>query len=348
MSTATRSRWQTLPTLAVLGAGLLVVAFVWVLSCVWSFSEQTRAAGQLGFQHPAVLPYMLDALAGALALVALAAALAGQSAGLARFGVTLALAGSVWANAVGVSLRLPAHDHALRDAIAMAAVAPLAEIVTLEVLLGRLRRLVLWLRGEEPPAAIPHLRLIRLVLNPKTFADWRKTVLDLTQTTPASSSSNRPVEDTLRDADAAGPGGGTHLTPGPARDTGGVGAPTDPSGLTTPGGASESAAVVHLPARPDRIPTASGSASEGASRSASGRGASAARTASRPARVTASADAVPHPDARLLDAVRDAVEHTGQYPSGRSLARDARVHQNVARAAIATVRAERESRQVSP
>lgn len=177
----TRSRWQTLPTLCVLGAGLVVVAVVWVLSCRWSFSEQARAAQALGFEHPHVLPWMLDALAAALALVALAAALAGQSAGLARLGVFLALSGSVWANAAGVSIRSggdPKHD-----AITMAAIAPISAFAALEVLLGKIRRLVLWLRGEPAPAAIPALRLVRLLLAPRTsFCEWRTAVLE--RTTP--------------------------------------------------------------------------------------------------------------------------------------------------------------------
>lgn len=222
MSTDTpaRSRWQTAPTLAVLGVGLLVVATVWLLSCIWSFGEQTRAARALGFEHPHVLPWMLDALAAALALVALAAALAGQSAGLARLGVLLALAGSVWANAAGVVIR--SHGNPNHDAVAMAAVAPLSAFIALEVILGKGRRLVLWLRGEEPPAAIPHLRLIRLALSPRTFADWRRAVLDLTQT---------PAAGVVPAAPAAGldapviPAGGTgpgavppaSASPGPAQ-----------------------------------------------------------------------------------------------------------------------------------
>jgi hypothetical protein len=181
-----RRRWDLL----VLAAGLLVVTAVWLLACWWSFDEQTRAAQALGFRHPAVLPWMLDALAFALALVALAAALNGQSAGTARLGVLIALTGSVWANTQGVSLRFHGHPHdnALTDAVAMAAIAPLSAFIALEVILGRIRRLVLWLRGEEPPAAIPTLRLVRLVLAPKTsFTEWRRAVLTRTAPTPAAS-----------------------------------------------------------------------------------------------------------------------------------------------------------------
>lgn len=191
--------------LLVLAAGLLVVGAVWLLSCWWSFSEQTRAADSLHFRHPSVLPWMLDALAVALALVALGAALNGQSAGTARLGVLAALAGSVWANTQGVSLRF-AHAPE-RDALVMAAIAPLSAYVALEVILGRIRRLVLWLRGEPAPAAIPALRLVRLLLAPRTsFAEWRTAVLARTAPNQASAGLSAPGS-----AGAAGQGQSTDV-----------------------------------------------------------------------------------------------------------------------------------------
>lgn len=106
--------------------------------------------------------------------------------------------------------------------------------------------------------------------------------------------------------------------------------------------AAETAAVVHLvPASSrsaDAPRTASGSAPERASRTASGRGASAAMSASRPARITASADAPGTAsdllDPALVDAARTHLRMHGKLPSGRGLAKQMRVHQGKAAAAI--------------
>lgn len=208
------------PDIYVLAAGMLVVATVWGLSCWWSFTEQTRAADSLHFRHPAVLPWMLDALAVALALVALASALNGQSAGSARLGVLLALAGSVWANTQGVSLRFDGHPK--QDALIMAAIAPLSAFIALEVILGRVRRLVLWLRGEKPPAAVPALRLVRLLLAPTTsFGEWRTAVL-------ARTAPDKPAVSLAPDADAATGQGERHAPTLPA--------PSDPGTTHRPSG----------------------------------------------------------------------------------------------------------------
>ena len=353
--------------IVVLAVGVAVVATVWALSCWWSFAEQTRAADSLHFRHPGVLPWMLDALAVALALVALASALGGQSAGSARLGVLLALAGSVWANTQGVSLRYGGHPE--HDALVMAAIAPLSAFIALEVILGRIRRLVLWLRGEPAPAAIPALRVVRLLLAPRTsFGEWRTAVLVRTDPTkPAVSLSSTRPEDTQQDTvtgavpgGATGPGGMAPTSPpGPGPDSGGAGTPAGLSGQTGQGSsalhdapparvlgaaadaladtttdAPPPAAVLHLPGASDRP-----------HRTAS-RGASA--TASRPRRITASAGASrsassrasgPSPE-QLRDAVRDAVQSTGVMPSARKLAKDQRCHQTKAADAISAVRAE--------
>lgn len=136
-------------------------------------------------------------------------------------------------------------------------------------------------------------------------------------------------------------------TPGSAdrmQSTGDADASEGASGLTP---------IVHLVPALDRISDAPGTASRTAPGGASQRGASAARTASRPARVTASTDApgtasdLPAP--ALLDAVRvHLIQHAGAYPSARRLAREMHVHQTKAQAAITHVRTERESRQAAP
>jgi hypothetical protein len=174
------TRWAAAVTVTVLVAALAGVAAVWVLSAWWSFAEQTRAADHLRFTHPSVLPWTLDGLACALALVALAAALDGRPATAARLGVALALAGSVWSNRLGVQLRYPARQTPA-DAVRLAAVAPLAAAVAFEVLLAALRRLVLRWRGLPAPAPIPTLRPVRLLLDPKAaFIEWRRAVLKVT------------------------------------------------------------------------------------------------------------------------------------------------------------------------
>lgn len=184
-SEAVAGRGGSWARMAVLAVGLVGVAAVWGLSAWWSFAEQTRGAQLLGFEHPAVLPYMLDVLGVSLAFVALHAALHGQSAGAARLGVLAALAGSVWANTRGVTVRfadagLPTFGSDYRTAVAMAAVAPASAFLALEILLANVRRLVLWLRGEQAPAAVPAPRLVRWLLWPAAVGEWRRLVLAVT------------------------------------------------------------------------------------------------------------------------------------------------------------------------
>lgn len=161
-----------------------------------------------------------------------------------------------------------------------------------------------------PPFALP-LCVHLMISTGKHYAENRKT-------TPASSSSSRPVEDTTRDVDAAGPGAVPHLTPGPARDTGGVGAPADPSGPAA--GAPECAEVVHLPhypsapagaparPRPSAIPSAPGARTQVRNRTSA---ASAPAGAPGRARVTAPAGAPKRTDNDLAGALRRVRETAG-------------------------------------
>lgn len=195
--------WRaTFATATVLAAALAGVASVWSLAAWWSFAEQTRGADHLGFAHPAVLPWTLDGLAFSLALVALAAALDGRPAPLARLGVLVALTGSVWANRLGVQLRSPG-GHATDDAVRMAAVAPLSAFVAFEVILAAIRRLVMRWRGLPAPTPIPTLRPVRVLLAPlHSVREWRAAVLAVTTpltadgraaTAPAGPDSAGPV-----------------------------------------------------------------------------------------------------------------------------------------------------------
>lgn len=174
-------RRATAATTAVLFAALAGVATVWGLSAWWSYAEQTRGAAELGFTHPSVLPWMLDGLACALALVALAAALDGRPSTAARLGVAAALAGSIWSNRLGVVLRAPADRD---SAVLLAAVAPVSAFLAFEVILSAIRRLVLRWRGLPAPVPIPALRPVRLLLAPiASVREWRAAVLAVTAPT---------------------------------------------------------------------------------------------------------------------------------------------------------------------
>lgn len=170
----------TAATVTVLVVAFLGVLVVWVLSAWASYSEQTRLSQHEGFAHPALLPWTLDGLAFALAFIALAAALDGRSAIAARIGVLLAISGSVWSNTAGVSVR--AGDAGVtNDAFVLAAIAPISAMISFEIILSAIRRIVFRWRGQPPPVAIPALRPVRVVLSPiKSIKRWRDEVLTVT------------------------------------------------------------------------------------------------------------------------------------------------------------------------
>jgi hypothetical protein len=170
----------------VLVIGFAAVALVWILGAVSSFSEQTALAAYEGFRHPALLPWTIDGLAFALAVVALAAGLDARPAIAARVGVVVTTAVSVWVNTRGVAVR-DTEQAVTEDAYWIAAVAPISAVISLEVMLAAIRRLVFRLRGEPPPAAIPTLRPIRFFLAPwSSFRDWRRDVLAATAVRPVA------------------------------------------------------------------------------------------------------------------------------------------------------------------
>ena len=69
--------------------------------------------------------------------------------------------------------------------VAIGAGVPIAANIAFEVLLGELRRQVQRRRGLPAPVALPSLRLLRLLLAPRsTFQDWRDEVLARTATIP--------------------------------------------------------------------------------------------------------------------------------------------------------------------
>lgn len=173
------NRRAGLATTVVLGVALIGVTAVWLLSAYWSFAEQTRAAHSSGFAHPSVLPWMLDGLAFALALTALAAALDGRAAVVARLGALAALAASAYVNVRGVYIRT--DGAASLDAVQLAAIAPVSAYLAFEVILGAIRRQVLRWRGQPAPAPMPVPRPVRLLLSPLAEpAAWRRHVLAVT------------------------------------------------------------------------------------------------------------------------------------------------------------------------
>jgi hypothetical protein len=156
---------------------LVAVGGVWLLGCVWSFTEQTAFAGSRGFTLPHLLPLVIDGFAVSMAGVAWAASLDARPAVAARLATLVAVAASSASNGTWAWLRA-AHDVAT---VVLAVAVPVAANIAFEVLLAELRRQVQRRRGLAAPVAIPYPRSIRLLLAPgQTFRAWRALVLDLT------------------------------------------------------------------------------------------------------------------------------------------------------------------------
>lgn len=188
------NRKGTAATIIVLVVAFLGVALVWALSAWSSFSEQTRLSSHESFTHPSLLPWTLDGLAFALALIALAAALDGRPAVAARAGVVIVIAASVWANTRGVAVRA-VEDAVTSDAFKLAAIAPISAVIAFETILAAIRRAVFRWRGQPPPVAIPTLRPVRVFLAPwSSFWTWRREVLTVTGGVPARRRDRRQPE----------------------------------------------------------------------------------------------------------------------------------------------------------
>ena len=176
------SVWRRLAAGLPLGAALLAVAAVWVLGCVWSFTEQTRFAASTGFRLPWLLPLVLDGMAVAMAGVAYAASLDGRPAVAARLGTALAVAASAASNGAWAWDRSAGGTATVTLAVGV----PVAANVAFEVLLAELRKQVQRRRGLPAPAAVPYPRLVRLLLAPvRATGEWRRLVLELTDLSAA-------------------------------------------------------------------------------------------------------------------------------------------------------------------
>lgn len=164
---------------------LLLVATVWVLGCVWSFTEQTAFAKFHGFVVPELLPLILDGMATALAGVSYAASLDGRPAIGARLGTAIAVGLSATSNGLWAAER--SGDNMLT--IGLAVVVPCTAMLAFEVLLSELRRQVQRRRGDPAPVRIPYPRMVRWALAPvSTFITWRRLVLELTSVDGPSAS----------------------------------------------------------------------------------------------------------------------------------------------------------------
>lgn len=179
---SSNSLWLRFVSALPMRGALAAVAAVWGLGCVWSFSEQTNFAADLGFVFPHLLPLVIDGLAASLAFVAWAASLDARPAVPARLGTFIAVAASSASNGVWAQMRT---GHLI--AVIVAVGIPVAANLAFEVLLAEMRRQVQRGRGLPPPVAIPYPRLIRLVLAPwPAFTEWRRQVLELTAPTTAA------------------------------------------------------------------------------------------------------------------------------------------------------------------
>ena len=167
-----------------LGLALSAVTAVWAFGAVWSFTEQSAFARAKGFSDPALLPLVLDGLAVAMAGVAFAASLDARPAVGARLGTALAVAASAASNGLWAAERSALPTGPDWTTVAIGAGIPIAANIAFEVLLGELRRQVQRHRGLPAPAALPSLRLVRLLLDPPAaFTEWRAEVL--ARTAPA-------------------------------------------------------------------------------------------------------------------------------------------------------------------
>jgi hypothetical protein len=246
---------------------LLSIAAVWIGGAVWSFGEQTDYAHAKGFEVPQLLPLVLDGLAFAMASVAWAAVLDGRSAGFARIGTVLAIAGSASSNGAWAWER-SGHDV---GTVALAVAVPIAANVAFEVLLGEIRRTVQRSRGLPAPVPVPAPRVVRLVLSPfATFASWRRLVLAATDPRIAFAAITGDAQRDAELADAAMRIAPQDATDPPAEDpwdyaspvieaeriaaSAAPGAAHHPAALTAAApDAQRSAALPAAPARPQRI-----------------------------------------------------------------------------------------------
>ncbi|AEH08758.1 MULTISPECIES: DUF2637 domain-containing protein [Protofrankia] len=156
---------------------LVLIAGVWAAGAVWSYDHQSRFAESLGFHHGYLLPAVADGLPVAMAAVAFSAALDGRPATVARLGTALAVAASSASNGI-YAWRRSGHDL---TTVIVAVAIPVMAAVAFEVLLGEIRKQVLQRRGAAPPAPVPLLRPIRVLLDPfREIGQWRRHVLTVT------------------------------------------------------------------------------------------------------------------------------------------------------------------------
>lgn len=192
-----------------MGLALSTVTAVWLLGCVWSFTEQTAFARAKGFADPELLPLVIDGLAVSMAAVAFAASLDGRPALAARLGTALAVLASAASNGLWAAERSSAAAAGPDLAtVVVGAGIPVAANIAFEVLLAELRRQVQRRRGLPAPAPLPTLRVARLLLAPpSTFRAWRDEVLEVTAAAVpplALESAGRPPGDGPPDPDGQG------------------------------------------------------------------------------------------------------------------------------------------------
>ena len=168
--------WSRLVARLPLGLALSAVTAVWAFGAVWSFTEQSAFARAKGFSDP-----------GAAAAGARRARrrdgrgrvrrLARRPTGSrARLGTALAVLASASSNGLWAAERSSAAGAGANPAlhspdwttVAIGAGIPIAANIAFEVLLGELRRQVQRRRGLPAPVALPSLRLLRLVLAPRS------------------------------------------------------------------------------------------------------------------------------------------------------------------------------------
>ena len=195
-------------------AALVAVATVWVLGCVWSFTEQTGFATAKGFSDAPLLPLIDDGLAAAMGGVAFAASLDGRPAVSARLGTALAVLASATLNGLWAAERSNGAAGPDWGTVAVGAGIPIAANIAFEVLLAELRRQVQRRRGLPAPTPLPTLRVARLLLSPgPAFAEWRREVLDRTAPHPTPSLPAGPATPGPQDPGPQGPGGLPDPTP---------------------------------------------------------------------------------------------------------------------------------------
>jgi hypothetical protein len=185
------SRWRRLVAALPMRTALVAVAAVWVLGCVWSYTEQSSFAAVKGFAFPHLLPLVIDGFAVSMAGVSWAASLDARPAVAARLATLVAVGASSASNGVWAGLR-SGHDPV---AVVLGVAVPVAANLAFEVLLAELRRQVQRRRGLPAPVAVPYPRMIRIVLAPwQTFHAWRVLVLELTELDHTTAPTSRETE----------------------------------------------------------------------------------------------------------------------------------------------------------